>query len=108
MKLCLGKIPEAKKACVNVKMEGGTNMKFDVNVNAPQGDGDGDSDEDAQPDPHKMYQLLHLKDRYCISDEAMHKMHMLYPDIPSIHVLKAKRQAANLSLPIDDIQNVGT
>jgi hypothetical protein len=44
--------------------------------------------------------IMSVKDRYKISDSALHELHMLVPDIPSLNGLKKLRATANVTIPI--------
>lgn len=102
LKSCVEKIPEAKRANVDIRLEGGFNLNYNFTVN-----GESDDEGDEQPD-EKLSQLLHVKDRYFISDEAVHELHMMYANIPSLNRIKKKRQESNSYLSIENIDNVST
>lgn len=50
--------------------------------------------------------LMYIKDTARVSDSVMHELHMLYPMLPGLGVIKAKRQEINNYLMIRDIAGV--
>ena len=92
--------PDVKKVNVELMFEGGKVMKF-----SPK---DQENDEKsslewrnaAAIDIKDVQRVLAIKDKYRLSDEALHELHMLRTPIPPKNVLKDEQNRLNSAFPL--------
>ena len=82
---------------VNIDFQGGINMTFSPTTDTEELGG-----KLATP-PHNLetlQQLIFIKDRYRISDAALHEIHMLYSQIPPKNQICDERKRLSGTIPI--------
>lgn len=108
----ISNIPGIARARCELTMKGGHSFVSTHHFNE---DGNGDMHEALHEieevargyDQVKLAMLLNVKDRYKVSDSALHEIHMIYKsNIPPLNVIKRKRTEWNSIIPIHSIPGV--
>ena len=97
------KIPHLKRARVQLDFSCGSELEFTHDIDHL----DAPSVKKRKTDDAKVLtQLLFIKDKYGISDAAIHELHMLFPSIPPLNVIKEKRKEMSQKVPVKDVDDV--
>ncbi len=89
---------DIQKVTIDIEFQGGKRMCFSPTVHP---DEEGGTLQEKY-DENKLHRLLTIKDRYRVSDTAMHELHMLYPDIPPKNQIFAERNRLSKLINIQE------